>query len=130
METQLRRLPELRDVTIGPDGTMIGRSPGGMRFIKPLDLHWIETAWSSGLHGVVARLALAQDGLDGRQGSAPADLNYLPAIRASSREARTRMLDIAESYVSAPVMAEHLGLTVDVLSQIVAEAYGLRLRHR
>lgn len=119
--------PAFTGVTVGPDGTVIGRRVIGndtLPFLNSLAMLWIELAWDKQHPECVRRLALLQDGL-GTPGAVAPGLEYLPPIRASSFEARIKMLEVARDYVDDEEMAELLGLLLDDLRKILNEAYGL-----
>lgn len=114
-------------VTIGPDGTVIGRrvtSTGRQPFVSSLAMLWIDLAWEDGHPRLIEQLCLLQDGL-GKPGLIPPEMDYQPAIRASSFEAVTKMLAVARAYLSDERIAELLGVQVGDLIEVLDSAYGL-----
>lgn len=116
---------EYRQVTVADDGTVMGRSLQGTRwvpFIYPLDLLWIETAWDGQWPSAVKQMQLIQDGF-GQPGGLERGRCGLDGVRLSTPAARRQMLQVARRYVDDATMADVLGLTVDVLRQVLAAAY-------
>lgn len=119
--------PGFTGVTIGPDGTIIGRrvtENGAQPFISSLAMLWIELAWDEQHPECVRRLCLTQDGL-GTPGAIPPEADYLTAIRASSYEGRVKMLELVRRYVSDTYMAELLGVPLLDLRRVLKDAYDI-----
>jgi hypothetical protein len=119
---------EYRQVTVADDGTVMGRSLQGTRwvpFIYPLDLLWIETAWDGQWPSAVKAMHLIQDGFGQPGGLGERGETGLDGARRSTPDARRRMLQVARGYVHDSTMAEALGLTVNTLRQVLAAAYQL-----
>ena len=121
--------PPLRldEVTVGSDGTVMGCDlDEGTRFVKPLDLLWIEAVWFTVPQSRQATMWLSAFA-DAHGGPAvyPPDGDYLPRIRVSSYAARVKMLRIARKEIADEVMAGYLGIEVATLRDVLAFAYGV-----
>lgn len=115
-----------KEITVGPDGTVMGRmlqDGGWIRFIYPLDLLWIEEVWQDGRHLLAVRdMFLVQDGF-GRPGKLARGEAPITGARLSTPPARAKMLAIARQYLNDEQMADFLGLDVDTLRQVLESAY-------